>query len=59
MPKPTIHATIRYAWWWQFYRAGVLAACFITGQQPNDERVRYWAKRAITIVFDKTNEASQ
>jgi hypothetical protein len=52
MPKPTIHATIRYAWWWPFCRAGVLAACFITGQQPNDERVRYWAKRAITIVFD-------
>jgi hypothetical protein len=53
MPKPTIHATIRYAWWWKFYRASVLTACFITGQQPDDERVRYWAKRAITIVFDK------
>jgi hypothetical protein len=41
------------AWWWQWYKVGVLTACAITGQQPNDERVRYWAQHAMRITFTK------
>lgn len=52
MAKITLHATVKFAWWWKPYCHGVILMARLTGLKPNLERVAYWQKRAATILFD-------
>jgi hypothetical protein len=52
MPKPTIHATAKIAWWWKYFVIGMQVAQELTGRRPDPAKVKWWAERALTIEFN-------
>lgn len=51
MAKIIIRAALKVAWWWKYYAACVRFVAGMTGMQPDQAKVEYWARRAITIKF--------
>lgn len=45
-------ARVSFAWWWKPYICGVILASWLTGMQPDPERVGYWMKRAARIHIE-------
>jgi hypothetical protein len=52
MPKHTIHATAKIAWWWKYYVIGMQVSQELTGCRPDPAKVKWWAERALTIEFN-------
>jgi hypothetical protein len=52
MPNKEMQITfnVRVAWWLKWYIAGVLLMAYITKCQPNEERVSYWVRKAVTLT---------
>jgi hypothetical protein len=40
---------VSIAWWWPYYVTGVVAAAYLTELQPREDRVKYWARKAIAV----------
>lgn len=55
--KHTLIAEVKFAWWWKFYVAGVVAMARLTGLEPDYEKVTAWAKRAVSIEIIKGRKA--
>jgi hypothetical protein len=41
--------SIRLAWWFKWYMRAIIAMSRLTGLPPNEERVLYWAMKAISV----------
>jgi hypothetical protein len=52
MAKVTLTARITYAWWWKPYCYGLMATAWLTGLDPDPEKVGYWLKKAATIHIE-------
>ena len=52
MAKVTLTARVTFAWWWRPYVYGVAFTCWLTGMQPDPERIGYWMKRAARIHIE-------
>jgi hypothetical protein len=44
-----LEVTVSIAWWWWLYVAGVVTASYLTGAQPDMEKVRRVALRATRV----------
>ena len=49
MAQATITVTVRVRWWLRLYLYGVTWCCWITGCEPNLDRVGYWIMRGVRI----------
>lgn len=49
--KHTLIAEVKFAWWWRFYVAGVVAMARLTGLGVCPEKLDYWFRKAATIHF--------
>lgn len=44
-----VTVTIRVAWWVKPYLCGVLLTAWLTGRQPDPDRVGAWVQRGMTM----------
>lgn len=49
MARSTLTVTIRMAWWVKPYLCGVLLTAWLTGRQPDPDRVGAWVQRGMTM----------
>ena len=43
---------LHVAWWLRWYLVGVVLMCWMTRMQPNEERFRYWIRKAIKLRIE-------
>jgi len=48
-------ARVRWAWWWPYYVATLVAFCRAFQCLPREDRVRYWARRAVRVTLVPAN----
>ena len=56
MAKP-LFVKIKIAWWFRYYLIGLVFLCRFMGAEPDEKRIEYWLRKAITITTtgDKAN----
>ncbi|MDV5861385.1 hypothetical protein QM298_10745 [Pseudomonas mendocina] len=52
MAKVTLTARVTFAWWWRPYVYGVAMTCWLTGLEPDWQKVYRMADKAIRIKID-------
>jgi len=45
----TVTMQVRVRWWVKHYLAAVALGCYLTGRQPNVDRVSWWLDRGIRL----------
>ncbi|MCC8492147.1 hypothetical protein [Xanthomonas citri] len=45
----SLQLRIRVRWWLRHYLAAVALGCWLTGRQPNMERVGWWIRRGLVL----------
>jgi hypothetical protein len=56
MPMTKLQATVTVAWWWKFYVSGVCFFSALLLREPNMERVRFWAGRAVRVRLQEVKQ---
>lgn len=54
-PSAKWQARVRWAWWWPYYVATLVAFCRAFDRMPDPDRVRYWARRAVRVTLVAPN----
>lgn len=49
MAVTQLRIRLRVAWWLRWYLSGVALAEYLTGMEPNPDRVGRWIQRAIRV----------
>lgn len=49
-----VTVTIHVAWWVKPYLCGVLLTAWLTGRQPDPDRVRAWVQRGMTMKMSES-----
>jgi hypothetical protein len=47
--QATITFRVTMAWWWRFYVYGVLTMSSLTGLEADEDKIRYWIRKAIRL----------
>lgn len=47
--RARVKLRVYMAWWWRYYARGVAAMTALTGLQPDPDKVRAWARRAVRV----------
>ena len=45
----TLMLSIRLAWWLRLYLRGLAFFCSLHGTEPNQDRLRWWFRKGVTI----------
>lgn len=40
---------VKISWWLRYYLIGVSMMCYLTGAQPDYDKIDYWISRAVKI----------
>lgn len=51
--RVSITFKLSIAWWWYAYVGGVRTMAAMTGQQPDEAKVNYWAGKAMRLKVVK------
>lgn len=49
VPSFLITLVVGFAWWWRWYVRGVVLTAWLTGCDPDPDRLTYWAGRAVRV----------
>lgn len=49
MAKAQITLVVGFAWWWRWYVRGVVLTVWLTGREPDLDKLAYWAGRAVRV----------
>jgi hypothetical protein len=49
MAVRAVTITLRLTWWLRIYMSTLALLCYLTGMEPDMERVGYWIKKGIRI----------
>lgn len=45
----SITVSVRFRWWFKYYLFGIHAMIFLTGREPDGDKLDYWIRKAVVL----------
>lgn len=52
----TITLDLHTSWWLSYYLRGVVLAAYLTGREPDMERVSWWIERGVRVTVRREGQ---